>query len=629
MVPPGPPPPEPPALTFQAASLDLSGPTLDATGVSLTWAGWRLDVGHASRGPLPGCAQGLTLEGVRRFESAQFEGVATGATLCPGGAARFTGLALRSPKFRLDAASATLGNPGPGGEWSGETVDFSSCACDDPPWHVTASAVEVPADGDAALTDPVLWAGPLPVAWVPAWRFPLARRRAGLLLPEVGYQAGAGALARLPVFLPLGESADLTPAPGYEGGGVGPTAAMRLRWATAFDETGDLRAAADRRGVAIASTGVAATERFSLATDGRFDSSLSRYDADARTPADAHALRTAGRLSARLVGNDLVLAARDTELRDRWANTRQDLPALRFDWHTAAAPLDAGLTVEDAARRGAGATENRLRFAGSLRGAQWLGPVRLALLGTGETITRTTALQRETDVLGALQGSAELGVRRAFDGLTHTVTLRPMGRLADARRTGARLPRLDLLDGLQAPTATWLEVENRLAFADGEVDVRLDGGVAKDRPRSAWPTVTLFARSTPATLDATWDGRSSLWARASALEDAPMRPRLGVTVLQAHGPDGAAFTPGPLPLVSPLQRPSTGRSTTLTPGFALVGGPVEATWDAAVLAGPWQFPGQVATIRLNGRCACWHAALDMAQVAPRAMPDLMLSVGLD
>ncbi|MBN2361604.1 MAG: LPS-assembly protein LptD [Deltaproteobacteria bacterium] len=104
------------------------------------------------------------------------------------------------------------------------------CDCgDDPPsWKLAAAHVDVVTDHGAWAHWPVLYVSEIPVFALPVWYIPLSDRQSGLLAPRFVLRDGFWLLQ--PIYVTLGESADLTLSPGI----VltrGPRAELELRWA--------------------------------------------------------------------------------------------------------------------------------------------------------------------------------------------------------------------------------------------------------------------------------------------------------------------------------------------------------------------------------------------------------------
>ena len=94
----------------------------------------------------------------------------------------------------------------------GGDLTVTVCRCEVPTWDVTARAVTVELDEVARFTGGWIRVCEQRVLPVPAGIVPLAERRSGLLPPRIGYGQD-GVIAAQPVFLTLGESADLTAEP--------------------------------------------------------------------------------------------------------------------------------------------------------------------------------------------------------------------------------------------------------------------------------------------------------------------------------------------------------------------------------------------------------------------------------
>ncbi len=147
------------------------------------------------------------------------------------------------------AASGTEGGPL---TLSGAVV--TPCDCPSrgpPPWEIHASQAVIEPGKRVNLSWPVLYVTPpflppdasIPIFAAPWLSLPLRHRESGLLFPEVGSSGGTGLMLGEPVFLTLGESADLTvtpryafgPPPGQSLAGLpsvrGPGGSVELRWA--------------------------------------------------------------------------------------------------------------------------------------------------------------------------------------------------------------------------------------------------------------------------------------------------------------------------------------------------------------------------------------------------------------
>jgi LPS-assembly protein len=202
-----------------------------AAALELTLAAWQWRA-RTVRWPAPGaaCADGWALDGLSATGP---DGTlaAEHALVCADGAGEVAALTLDGPLFTVSAASATWTEADGLPHVRATAARFTRCRCADPPWEVHADALTLDDAETVGATWPTLRLGGVPVMAAPAWEFPLEARRAGVLPPELAWRGDDGPAARLPIFLPVGRSADLTPAPGYEMG-AGPTGAARLRWRT-------------------------------------------------------------------------------------------------------------------------------------------------------------------------------------------------------------------------------------------------------------------------------------------------------------------------------------------------------------------------------------------------------------
>ena len=94
----------------------------------------------------------------------------------------------------------------------GADLTVTVCGCAVPTWDVTARRVTVELDEVARFTGGWIRVCERPIVPVPLGMVPLAERRTGFLVPDLGYNQD-GVIAAAPVFFVLGDSADLTVAP--------------------------------------------------------------------------------------------------------------------------------------------------------------------------------------------------------------------------------------------------------------------------------------------------------------------------------------------------------------------------------------------------------------------------------
>ncbi len=94
-------------------------------------------------------------------------------------------------------------------------LSFTPCDCNPlkPSWRIQASHADIVPGERALLTWPVVYVYGVPVLISPWLYLPLSNRRTGLLVPRLSFVNGFSVDA--PVFITLGESADVTVTPGY------------------------------------------------------------------------------------------------------------------------------------------------------------------------------------------------------------------------------------------------------------------------------------------------------------------------------------------------------------------------------------------------------------------------------
>ena len=92
---------------------------------------------------------------------------------------------------------------------------FTPCDCDleKPSWRIEAARADVEPGERATLTWPVVSVYGVPVLFLPWAYLPLAERRSGLLVPRPDFTYLSGLALEQPLFLTLGESADVTFTP--------------------------------------------------------------------------------------------------------------------------------------------------------------------------------------------------------------------------------------------------------------------------------------------------------------------------------------------------------------------------------------------------------------------------------
>lgn len=132
-------------------------------------------------------------------------------------------LAARTPQ-ELDAAgqvSMTLTGSHlarAGDDWIADDIVFVPCDCDfsDPFWGIHAARARVSFDDErVSLLSPTVRVKGVPIFWLPWISLPLTNRQTGLLVPKPTFSGLSGFGFEEPVFITLGQSADLTITPGY------------------------------------------------------------------------------------------------------------------------------------------------------------------------------------------------------------------------------------------------------------------------------------------------------------------------------------------------------------------------------------------------------------------------------
>ncbi len=132
----------------------------------------------------------------------------------------------------------------PEGGWEIEGVAITPCDCDldQPSWSLTAGRATLNHDADrVSAWSPLFRILDVPVLWFPYLSVPLESRQTGLLVPKPSFSGLSGASIEAPVFITLGESADLTLTPGYFFGARGVYGVRGPRLLTEFRYTPSTR----------------------------------------------------------------------------------------------------------------------------------------------------------------------------------------------------------------------------------------------------------------------------------------------------------------------------------------------------------------------------------------------------
>jgi len=135
------------------------------------------------------------------------------------------------------------------GSWEFRSVGFVPCDCDttNPSWHLESHKGTLDIEGQRAyLTSTVAYIDKVPFFWLPWISLPLSSRQTGLLFPSFSSSVNSGFSPKLPVFITLGRSADLTLTPGWTMGtqnffGVrGPSLGTEFRYALSEKTKGNV-----------------------------------------------------------------------------------------------------------------------------------------------------------------------------------------------------------------------------------------------------------------------------------------------------------------------------------------------------------------------------------------------------
>lgn len=625
----------PPSVEVEAARVEI-GPD-----------GWRADA--------------LTLDTPDgRLTATAAEGAPTAA--CPDGALRLTGpLTLTAPRGRLDAAAATLCLPDgrltatdarlaaprlAGGaaraDWrDGHLVAddpwFTACGCADPPWQVEASRAWLTPGEGAWATWPVLRAGGVPVLAAPVAYVPLARRRTGLLLPTLGYDADDGLWGRLPVFVTLGPSLDLTVAPGWRDG---VTVDGRVRWAASDVDVGEIDGGwVPLDGGFGAGHGTTPLGPARLAVAGGWADTPDRWRARRPGYIDRTRATLAADIGLAAVGSSAGLGVRGgaiSALDDEAFGRSRVITAPEVWTRLGGAVGPVALALDgQIARYADRRSQIEVYDVGvEARSIHWLGPLRIEPLLVGRTRIEpagededggvTTEAAQQVSGVAAL--AAELAAARRYALGLHRVALTVDARAAGYEGGGGAAldpydRPLESLGGGATLSTRWL---GRRWTAEAALRVDYE----RLWPHDGWTDPWLRAR-----VDGPWLGADVDVAAADALL-ASLRlgpaagPRLDARYLRFEAdPTLPWLTPrGP---VLPLYRETVVDATHgATLGATVPVGPLTLSWQGALDVGRGRLVGQMGSAHLTGRCDCWAAGLWVGHEAGRGAPDVMLSLTL-
>lgn len=606
-----------PPVTLTADRLDLDPQRMRAEGVRLGQGALQVATPLALGQRSAACPRGdWILSAPVTLRSPTLAAQAHAARFCaPSGRLQVTGLAMEAPGGRLSATRATLTAQAV----AAEGLSATACACADPPWRVTASSASITQGSGAWLTWPVLRLGDVPVMAAPAWYVPLARRRSGLLAPRLGFDAEDGPYGTLPIFLTLGQSADLTLAPGWRDGPLG---GARLRWAATPDEGGAVRAQAlGTDGVRVFGDGSLPLGGARFAVDGELTSDRSVRQRLARTLLARSRDHLRAAAVAHATGELATAGMRVTRLHDLSGAPAPWIPEAWLGWTAPVGPLTLLLDGRFLALRHAGEGPVWLDLDGQADSVFWLGPLRLRPVAGAATTVRLDTEAPQTSV-GWAGIEAEALARRAFGGATHFIGLRADARAAEA--TGER-PRSLPFDAPGASRAAGLSLINRLVAPDLRADLTVRVGTDREQ---AVDVLSAHARVDAGSvrLSGSTSGVGTHWseARVEVLD--------GIGLRGGHARVG---NPASLPSLWSVgtERPwllvSGARDiTTASAGAFLRVGRLAIRYDVMVDARAEVALGQWGAAQWDGRCDCWRVGVQASHERGRPWPDVLATVEL-
>ena len=620
----------PPSLPADAAEVEAARLDLDTTGgtaddLKLVLDGWSWRVRRA-RWPTESvaCRAAFRFEGVVG-SGAELETAAESVEFCPDHSAIWRALTVTGPRFTLAAATGIWG-PGPtGARLSAADATLTRCLCDAPPWVVHADTLTIADPATAWASWPTLRLSGVPVMTVPVWEFPLDARRAGLLWPELAWRGEDGPAGRLPVFIPLGKSADLTPAPGYEAG-AGVTGALRLRWQTEPEQGGEARVTADARGFDVTAAGGTELGATQWAVDGRLVSTEPLYAAHARAPATAFAPVTVLRTGITVPGERVYAALHVPVAQDRRTDTRTWTPAVSMGVGGAAGPVLVEADVEEWVQQGDGSDASRLRARAAAAAAGWFGPVRAQLQLSEVTIAQAVGDAGSTRLVGVVQGQAGSAVQRRALGAVHRIDLEAHAALARTGVQGDAPETRDPPNEARDITALWWTLSTQLTGSEFDAVLVSSWGRDAEVADEPWPWATTRITAPWLTVEAAWADGDAFHGVTRAGPDV-LSPRLGYARFGSKGAGPLARVAAPGASQGVLGDDGVGE--TLIPGFAMILGSLTASGDVVLGFSPSRFIGYVGDVRWAGRCQCWHAGVHVEQAHPAPWPDAYLTVSLD
>lgn len=574
---------------------------------------------------------------------------------CPGGVADLQAVTLAGPEGQLKADALRACAPG---QLSGEGLEITRCRCADPPWRLRAEAAEVELTEGAWLRWPVLWVGAVPVAAAPAWYLPLTARESGLLLPRLGWDAEEGLYGDLPIFLTLGDHADLTLRPGWRGD-LGPALGAGLRWATTPTAGGSLDGLALSDGhFSVDGDGAAQAGPLALHLQGGIADDRALYDTLHPGYLQRRRDHRLGAAGVTLQAGGITLGVRGTHLSDlrrpegdllQQQGVYQPQPEIWSHWALGEGPMQIALSGRfGRLRRPAGPEDgpdqlDRVDLHIEGRAPLWLGPLQIvprfgalaAHVGAGDG----ASAQRSAGHGGL---SVALGARRRFAWGRHEIRLIAHGRLADETRGG---PEALLADPVE-PALRSLSSQRAGLMLRQRLDVGgwralADVGRAYEGadPVGGWDPVMARLR-----LRGSWLGLSAAGSGPEALTlGARLGPEAGPHVEGGY----TRFTAGadhpwlrqisgaedlgieaPILYTTDARAPGTALITARLPldrwslGYTVALGALDDRPGAITAI------GQQGRLTHQGRCGCWSAGLQINHERQRPAPDVWLSLSL-
>ncbi|PIT98640.1 MAG: hypothetical protein COT74_13110 [Bdellovibrionales bacterium CG10_big_fil_rev_8_21_14_0_10_45_34] len=107
--------------------------------------------------------------------------------------------------------------------YEAEDSDYTSCTTCPPGWSFTGTSMNAELEGYAHIRNPIMWAGKVPIFWLPYIILPMnSNRRTGLLFPVPEFTGASGFAISESLFIVLGRSHDATVSvKHYFGGATG------------------------------------------------------------------------------------------------------------------------------------------------------------------------------------------------------------------------------------------------------------------------------------------------------------------------------------------------------------------------------------------------------------------------